>query len=259
MKSLWNGFCIAFAMFSRIPMPRADWSKRNMRYMMCFFPLIGVPIGALTWLVFWAGGFLELERVFTAALLTLVPVLVTGGIHIDGLLDTADALSSWQERSRRLEILKDSHAGAFAVITCSVYFLLYCGVYSQMGERALPVICVSFCLSRTLSGLSVVTFPKAREDGTVAEFSRNAENLRTRNVLLAYLVLLGAGLLLLDVWLGIAALLACGLAFVFYRHKALTYFGGTTGDLAGYFLSICELGCAFAVVLAESIIRSIAS
>ena len=213
MKSLWNSFCIAFAMFSRIPVPRADWSGKNMRYMMCFFPWIGIPIGVLTWLVYEAGQYLQLNAGFLTVLLVLIPVVVTGGIHIDGLLDTADALSSWQERSRKLEILKDSHAGAFAVITCGVYFLLYYGVYSQMGERALTVICISFCLSRTFSGLPVVTFLKAREDGTVAEFSRNAENLRVRNVLLVYLVLLAAGLLFLDSWLGLAALAAGGCSY----------------------------------------------
>ena len=42
MKKIWNSFLIAFAMFSKIPVPRADWDKENMRYMMCFFPLIGV-------------------------------------------------------------------------------------------------------------------------------------------------------------------------------------------------------------------------
>ena len=61
----------------------------------------------------------------------LIPVLVTGGIHLDGLLDTADALSSWQTRERRLEILKDSHAGAFAIIVCCGYFL----AASESGRR----------------------------------------------------------------------------------------------------------------------------
>lgn len=143
-------FCIAFAMFSRIPVPRADWSGKNMRYMMCFFPWIGIPIGVLTWLVYEAGQYLQLNAAFLAVLLVLIPVVVTGGIHIDGLLDTADALSSWQERSRRLEILKDSHAGAFAVITCGVYFLLYYGVYSQMGSARLPSsVSASACPGRS--------------------------------------------------------------------------------------------------------------
>ena len=47
MKSLWNNFKVAFAMFSKIPMPRADWTKGNMKYMFCFFPFIGTVIGGL--------------------------------------------------------------------------------------------------------------------------------------------------------------------------------------------------------------------
>ena len=48
MKALWNSFVVAFAMFSKIPMPRADWSKEeNMKYMMCFFPFVGTVVGVL--------------------------------------------------------------------------------------------------------------------------------------------------------------------------------------------------------------------
>lgn len=87
-----------------------------------FFPFIGLVIGALSYLVGWAGGKFGFNPSFVSAVLVLVPVVVTGGIHVDGLLDTSDALSSWQERERRLEILKDSHAGAFAVITACAFF-----------------------------------------------------------------------------------------------------------------------------------------
>ena len=107
MKSLWNNFKVAFAMFSKIPMPRADWTKENMKYMFCFFPFIGTVIGGLTMLVAYLGLRFGYQPGFVTAVLVLVPVFVTGGIHVDGLLDTSDALSSWQERSRRLEILKD--------------------------------------------------------------------------------------------------------------------------------------------------------
>ena len=47
MKKVWNSFLISFAMFSKIPVPRADWDKENMKYMICFFPAIGVIIGLL--------------------------------------------------------------------------------------------------------------------------------------------------------------------------------------------------------------------
>ena len=124
MKSLWNSFKIAFAMFSKIPMPQAEWTEENMRYMLCFFPFVGAAAGILTLGVNWLGEYFGFGTGFMAMALILVPVFVTGGIHVDGLLDTSDALSSWRDREKRLEILKDSHAGAFAVITACVYFLV---------------------------------------------------------------------------------------------------------------------------------------
>ena len=135
MKSLWNSFKIAFAMFSKIPMPQADWSEENMRYMLCFFPFVGAAIGLVTLTAEWICRYFGMSNSFIAAVLVLVPVLVTGGIHVDGLLDTSDALSSWRDREKRLEILKDSHAGAFAVITACVYFLAMYGGMSQIVEQ----------------------------------------------------------------------------------------------------------------------------
>ena len=96
MKSLWNSFKIAFAMFSKIPVPQADWSKENMKYMFCFFPFIGAVIGAASLLVARAGWYFGFGNGFLTMVLVMVPVVITGGIHVDGLLDTSDALSSWR-------------------------------------------------------------------------------------------------------------------------------------------------------------------
>ena len=251
MKSLWNSFKAAFAMFSKIPMPMVDWKKENIKYMMCFFPFVGTAIGILTWL---AGGVLgvhvALEPFFLAVILTVIPVFITGGIHVDGLLDTSDALSSWQERERRLEILKDSHAGAFAVITACAFFLIWYGAYSQLwtDRRALLIMALGFMVSRCLSGISVMMFPKARKDGTVAEFSRKAEDMIVRNVLIVYLGILLAVMIWIQPVMGILAFGTAVLVFLYYHYKAMKYFGGITGDLAGYFLCLCEVGMA--VVLA---------
>ena len=252
-KMLWNNFKVAFAMYSKIPMPRADWNKENMKYTFCFFPFIGAVIGALSLAAAWAGDRLGFQPAFVTAVLVLIPVWVTGGIHVDGLLDTSDALSSWQEKERRLEILKDSHAGAFAVITACIYFLAWYGAYSQIWfhKPALEIMALGFMVSRCFSGISVMTFPKARKDGTVAEFSRKAEELRVRNVLVFYLVVL----LLVMLWIqpvlgGLAFAFAVG-CFLFYHHKAMKYFGGITGDLAGYFLCLCEVGMAVVLAVAS--------
>ncbi len=257
MKSLWNNFKVAFAMFSKIPMPRADWTKENMKYMFCFFPFIGTVIGALTMLAAYVGLYFDYQPGFVTAILVLIPVFVTGGIHVDGLLDTSDALSSWQERARRLEILKDSHAGAFAVITAAVYFVMEYGAYAQLytskNLRAIGIMSLGFMVSRCLSGIGVITFPKAKADGTVAEFSRNSSDVISRNVLVVYLVLLAVVMIWIwPVW-GIAAIVTALAVFGYYHHIAMKYFGGTTGDISGFFLCICEAGMAVALAVVSNL------
>ena len=252
MKSLWNSFKVAFAMFSKIPMPMVDWKKENIKYMMCFFPFVGTAIGILTWL---AGGVLgvhvALEPFFLAVILTVIPVFITGGIHVDGLLDTSDALSSWQERTRRLEILKDSHAGAFAIITACVYFILWLGAWDPLlgNYNGICIMSLGFMMSRCLSGIGVITFPKARTDGTVAEFSRNASEIAVRNVLITMFVILAALMIWVDPVLGVLAAVSALLVFWWYHYMALKYFGGTTGDLSGFFLCICEVVMALVLAL----------
>lgn len=247
MKSLWNNFKVAFSMFSKIPMPRADWTEENMKYMLCFFPFVGAAVGILSIGAAYAGFHFGFSHNLVTVVLVLLPVLVTGGIHVDGLLDTADAMSSWRERERRLEILKDSHAGAFAVITACVYFMAWFGAYGQIWDFQDDIILMAlgFVVSRCLSGIGVVSFPKARADGTVAEFSKKSENRRVRAVLIFYLVVLLVLMVWTDPLKGICTFAGALLIFAWYYHMAMKYFGGTTGDLSGYFLCLCELGMAW--------------
>lgn len=252
MKSLWNSFKIAFAMFSKIPVPQAEWTRENMKYMFCFFPFIGTAIGAVTLAAAWLANYLGFNVLFLSVILTVIPVLVTGGIHVDGLLDTADALSSWQERKKRLEILKDSNAGAFAVITAEVYFLCWIGAYSEIcfDRTGLLIMALGFMVSRCFSGLGVIMLPKAREDGTAAEFSRKAEDVPVRNTLIIYLIILVILMLWIHPVVGAAVFLTAGGVFCYYRYMAMKYFGGTTGDLSGWFLCLCEVGMALVTAVA---------
>ena len=246
-------------MYSRIPMPRSEWTEENISYAMCFFPWVGVVIGAVSYGIFCLKGLaceqgILLNDLFWTALLVLVPIFITGGIHMDGFLDTQDALSSYQPKERRLEILKDSHAGAFAIISCAVYMVLYLGVYSSLTKASIEVIALSFMLSRTLSGLSVLTFPQARKKGLVATFSQNAAKRTSKMMLMGYLVILCVVMVFVGRWMGLAALVAAGLTFLYYYRMSMEKFGGITGDLAGYFLQICELLMALAVVIVDSLV-----
>lgn len=162
----------------------------------------------------------------------------------------------WQTKERRLEILKDSHAGAFAIISCTVYFLMYIGVYSCLSVRSMEVIAYSFMLSRTLSGLSVVTFPQARKKGMVADFSESASTRITRMVLSIYLIVLCFLIPLTGGICGIGCVISAGVVFGYYYRMAMKNFGGVTGDLCGYFLQVCELVMALVVVVVDIVVKS---
>lgn len=250
MGRLWNSFKIAFAMYSKIPMPKADWEKENMRYMMCFFPLIGIVIGA--GVVLWSrmAHWLEAGALLKAAGFVLIPVAVTGGIHLDGLLDTADALSSYQTRERKLEILKDSHAGAFAVITACCYFTAALGIWSELSDTGVWVLAGGFVLSRALSGLAVAVFPGAKSSGTVAMFADAAQKQWVKLCMYLFMALSAIYMCMVDIKLGMAAVLGALFTFVYYYRMSKKQFGGITGDLAGFFLQLCELIMAAAVYVA---------
>ena len=253
--ALWNGFKIAFSMYSKIPMPASEWSKENMKYALGFLPLVGVVIGAIVCLAAWGFDLLGIEdgQLFRVCVLTVIPVLVSGGIHLDGFLDVSDALSSWQEKERRLEILKDSHAGAFAVISGISYFVLYLGAAGEVTEACLPVICLAFSVSRTFSALSVENFPNANPKGTAAAFGKNSLKRKVNAALAVYLILLTGGGVLLDPLLGVLLMAAAALCFAFYHHMAMKYFGGITGDLAGFYVCVSELAMILTVVIGNKI------
>ena len=232
---------IAFSMYSRIPVPQVQWTKERMKYAMCFFPLIGAVIGLMEYgaiLLFRTMGFPFLAQIPPV----VIPVAVTGGIHMDGLLDVIDAKSSHGETERKLEILKDPHTGAFAIIGCGIYFLLYLAFFMEMRPVMIPAFCITFVITRALSGLSVVTFPMAKKSGLAAAFSDGAHKRVVGTVMVLYLIIS-----LIAIWLFTGAFAVSGViaisfvVFLYYYHMSKREFGGITGDLAGYFLQVLEL------------------
>lgn len=248
MKWLEN-LIVALAMYSKIPMPHIEWTKENMRYALCFFPVVGIAVGAVVRLWFDLSLLAGAGIILRTAVLVLIPVLITGGIHLDGLLDTADALSSWQTKERRLEILKDSHAGAFAIIVCCCYFLAAFGIWSEADVDSIAVLSLGFILSRALSGFGISTFPCAKNSGLAASFANAADKVKCRCILLAESAACIILMLLYDWRRGILAAAAAVLVCFFCRRMAGVKFGGITGDIQGFFLQLSELAMAYAVIL----------
>ena len=240
---------IAFSTYSRIPVPQVEWTEENRRYSMCFFPLVGLVTGLVLWGWLALCDHFEIDLFLRGTVAALVPLVITGGIHMDGFMDTVDALASWQPAEKRLEILKDSHTGAFAVMGCAGYLLLSAALYSEADPAAGLRLAGVFVLSRALSAFALVRMRNARNRGMLDDISRVAEKR---------LVTLSGGvyaLLCLVLWLatGVRTALLCVLAavlcYLYYQHMSYKQFGGVTGDLAGWFLQVTELVLTAVIVI----------
>ena len=235
--TLLKTLAIAFSTYSALPMPQFPWEERSMRYAICAFPLVGVVCGGLLLLWQWLCTSLDVGGVLFAAVAASLPLLLTGGIHMDGFLDTVDALASHQSRERKLEIMKDSACGAFAVIYCGVYLLLSFGLYHEIGSGWNVGLGLVFVLSRCLSGLCAVSMPNARKAGMLHAFTEQVQKRKAVAILAAVTLLTGA---VMAFFAPIS--LALGLlTTIWYRWFAKKQFGGVTGDTSGFFLQVCEL------------------
>ena len=250
--NLFKSMAIAFAMYSKIPVPIFPWEEKNMKYAICFFPFVGAVIGGLVYFWYSFCCLKNISGILFAAVMTAIPVLISGGIHTDGFCDTIDALSSNQPRERKLEILKDSNAGAFAVIYCVMYYLLYFGGAHQFTQTAniIPV-CAGFVISRCLSGLAVQNFKFAKKNSSAAAFKSDKKIINAVLVLIliiAYLFVLSYG-----IKYGLACIAASILSFAYYRYMSYKQFGGITGDLAGFFVLICEISVLYSAIIVSEV------
>ena len=236
-----KSFVIAFSIYSKIPVPQFEWKDEDMKYMLCFFPWIGAVIGGGVFLWSCLCGIFDVGEICHTLIGAAVPLVITGGFHVDGFMDTMDAFHSYRPREKKLEILKDSHIGAFAVIILAVYGIIYIGAFSEVADpKLLKIVCGGFFLARCLSGISIVTFPSAKKDGMLYLFASSSQKVIVKWSLYLQGITCICFMLWQSLYAGILVVVAAFPAFVYYYHRTKKELGGITGDTAGYFVLICE-------------------
>ncbi|MBQ3276387.1 MAG: adenosylcobinamide-GDP ribazoletransferase [Oscillospiraceae bacterium] len=246
MKRIFTAFFMAWGMFWIVPCPLKRWDEGARIGMLLFLPGIGLLIGAV-WALCGAGLnvlFPEGKGVlFTAGVMTAIPFVLSGFIHLDGYMDCADAVLSRRDLETRRRILKDSHVGSFAVIALALLFLLEFAVLGEgrlAGRRlwCLPFVCAA---SRAWSTFAVLylrplpgsSYERMFSGGVPAAAKTGAA------VILAVLAVL-------PVWIfgrcGLCAVIGmAGAALtVAYVRRDL---GGMSGDVSGAGITVGEL-CA---------------
>ena len=230
---------VALGLYSALPVPQFEWTRRNMRYALAAFPLVGVLLALACWAWSALCAFLSLPALLRGAVLCVLPALVSGGIHLDGYCDTADALASHASPERMREILHDPHCGAFAVTRLCVYYITFFALCCVWVPTRPGLVCLGlgFVLSRALSGAALTLLPIAPGSGLARSFADAADKNRVRGILAVTAALCLLGTALAGGWRTLAAVCAVTLpAALHFRQTAIKRFGGVSGDLAGWFL-----------------------
>ncbi len=232
---------LALQFLTRLPVPSGlHYSHEALGWSVVFYPLVGLLIGGLLWLMRVALG--ETGPLLASALLLTAWVAVTGGLHLDGRADCADAWVGGQgDREKSLRIMKDPCSGPIAVATLVLLLLLkFAALVELAGRSSGTALLWAPVLGRSLPPLLLLTTPYVRQGGLGSSL---AANLPRFPALLSASFALLCALIALGSW----PVLACLLAGLWLRARMLERLGGCTGDTLGAGVEIVE-----AVVLAAA-------
>lgn len=245
MVQMERAFWVALRFLTRIPAPyRFEPAPEDWGRAMLFFPLVGVLIGVV--LIVFHDMLSGTARLLEAALLLTAWVLLTGGLHLDGLADTADAwIGGHGDRERTLEIMKDPRNGAAAIWAVALVLLMkFAALNALLGDTAWKGLLLAPVLGRAALLALFLTTPYVRPNGLGAHYAEHLPRLAAGWILLAVAV----AVLLLTSAIGFLALLIVLAGVWLLRRALISRIGGTTGDTAG---AACELAeTAVLVVLA---------
>jgi adenosylcobinamide-GDP ribazoletransferase len=229
-------FCLVF--FTRLPLPRFDFRSRTLGEAIWAAPVVGVAVAVAGGIVFVVALAFAVPVPVAAALALAATMLVTGGLHEDGLSDVADGFGGGATREKKLEIMRDSRIGAYGASALVMSVLIR---WSAIAALANPLYVCSALIaahaaSRALLPAFMHMLPPARTEGLGAGAGVVNASATHASLAIGTLALLALGLS------GLVATAIC-LALVFFGLRALCLrqIGGQTGDTLGALQQVGEI------------------
>ncbi|MEH7382844.1 adenosylcobinamide-GDP ribazoletransferase [Bacillus sp. JJ1533] len=236
-----KGFLISLQFLTALPIKMSlPMDKIHVEKSIQTFPLLGLLQGVLySLLLLVLMEWTPFSLLATAFIIWLCTIILSGGIHLDGWMDASDAFFSYQDKEKRLDIMKDPRTGAFGVL--SVIILLSCRflfIYEILASlSALSFLLIMFIpfLSKGVMGMVLLAVPAVRKDG-LASYFKKAARPNTLNIYPIYLVALLSLIAFIDIHFILPVLTLVVVAigcYFFICRKSIKWFGGITGDVLG--------------------------
>jgi adenosylcobinamide-GDP ribazoletransferase len=249
-----NDLKIGFIFLTRLPLAhRTPIANGELSQALWTAPVVGIAVGLVGAGVYTLAQALHLPPLPAAVFAVAATLVVTGGLHEDGLADVADGFGGGATRERKLEIMHDSRIGTFGVCALIISFLLRVAALTNLGDPGLvaAVLVAAHAAGRAPIAAFMRLVPTARTDGMSADAGRPPQGSAMVAVLL--------GLVPLMIGLGFAAsvvavvLLAAGFGCMAWLCKS--QIGGQTGDVLGALEQIGEIVVLLVAAAAANTLR----
>lgn len=237
----------AFGLLTRLPL-RLSTAKVTARGAASAwaFPIVGIFIGLMAAASAAAVHFLGLPSAVAAIVAILVPVMLTGAMHEDGLADTADGFWGGWDKARRLEIMKDSHIGTYGTLAIGLSLLLRGVLITALvgQEEYMQGLILAAMMSRA-SMVGLMTFsPNARGGGLSSSYGRPSNAVS----LIAVIICICTALLIIPSHAVSITFIAC-LSTILCGLYAKAKIGGQTGDVLGATQQVTEIAVLFTLLV----------
>ena len=245
LASLKNGMLLALQFFTVLPIRREVRMERSdITAMYMALPAVGAGLGGIVTLALYGlTEFTDVSSLLMAFVVVLLAVVLTGGLHLDGLADAGDAFFSYRDREKRFAIMEDPHIGAFGVMVLLFVVVGKIIVVAEIVE-ALPlaaIIAIPFA-ARIVLLVLFASVKSAKTTGLAAYFQEHANRGKLVVAAIVYAIMGAIILALTTQWLLALVVFAAMALFAFlYGSWCKKHFGGMTGDLFGAGVEGAEL------------------
>lgn len=256
-----NSFLIGLQFLTRIfVVKQSVWTEQSFGESVKFFPAVGAVLGIFYAAIVGAISFLNLP-LFTGAVGFATMIILTGGIHCDGLMDSADGLFSGREREKILEIMKDSRAGAFGVVSMILVAALEIATLIELARLSTWWLCAAIysapIIARLMMVVTIGAFPYARQSGMGKAFA----HFTTRRTIIfaaGETILLLLPLILISKIFFLCAAAASLVALIVtikFARFSTRKIGGVTGDIYGAITTLAEMFSLITFLLIGNFLR----
>ncbi|MFA7294717.1 MAG: adenosylcobinamide-GDP ribazoletransferase [Candidatus Omnitrophota bacterium] len=243
-----SSFLLALQFLTVLPLKVKQFNEKRMAWALVFFPVVGLFLGLMLVVL---NMLLSVSGILPAVvniILVIVLIILTGGMHMDGLSDTADAFLSGKDKEGILKIMRDPHVGVMGVLSLISSILLKIGLLSSMSVIVKPAALILMCiLSRWAVVMVMYLFPYARQEGKAKLFMQGL-NLKILIVSLIIVLVFSFSIWGLKGWLVLLIVSGCAYLINLAIAKKI---GGVTGDTLGATIEIMEVTILLTVCIAQ--------